>query len=166
VAATVPDPDSLAAFAALRTNDSALTVMVVNKTLSGFTPLALAVTNFANSGTAQAWQLTASNVITRLADIPYAGGVVSNTLPAQSITLFLLPTAKNLRLHVGTNAPPQQMELWLDGQGGQNYLLQSSTNLTAWSAISTNTFATNSFRFLVGMTNPDRIFYRGVLNSP
>lgn len=166
VAATVPDPDNLAAFAALRTNDNALTIMVVNKTLAGFTPLALAVTNFANSGTAQAWQLTASNVITRLADIPYTGGVVSNTLPAQSITLFLLPTAKNLRLRVGTNAPPRKMELWLDGQGGQNYLLQSSTNLTAWSAICTNTFATNSFRFLVGLTNPDRIFYRGVLNSP
>jgi hypothetical protein len=166
VAATVPSPDDLSAFAAVRTNDSVLTVMVINKTLTGLTPLALNVTNFANSGTAQAWQLTANNVIARLADIPYARGTVSNLLPAQSITLFVLPTAKNLQMRVGTNAAPRQMELWMDGQGGQRYLLQSSTNLTVWSAVSTNTFASNSFRILVGTTNSTRMFYRGLLNSP
>ena len=166
VAATVPNPDNLSAFAALRTNDSALTIMVVNKILAGLTPLALNVTNFANGGTAQAWQLTASNVITRLADVPYANGTVSNQLPAQSITLFVLPTAKNLGIRVGTNAAPHQMELWMDGQGGQRYILQSSTNLMAWSAVSTNTFSTNSFQFLVDTTNPAPTFYRGLLNSP
>jgi hypothetical protein len=166
VAVTVPDPDNLSAFAAIRTNDSVLTVMVINKTLTGLTPLALNVTNFANSGTAQAWQLTANNVIARLADVPYANGTVSNQLPAQSITLFVLPTAKNLRLRIGTNAAPRQMELWMDGQGGQRYLLQSSTNLMVWSAISTNMFASNSFRILVGTTNLTSMFYRGLLNSP
>ena len=166
VAATVPSPDDLSAFAAIRTSDSVLTIMVINKTLSGLTPLALNVTNFANSGTAQAWQLTASNVITRLADIPYAGGTVSNQLPAQSITLFVLPTAKNLQMRVGTNAAPHQLELWMDGQGGQRYILQSSTNLTAWSAVSTNTFSSNSFRVLINTASPSRMFYRGVLNSP
>jgi hypothetical protein len=166
VSAAVPNPDSLAAFAAIRTNDNALTIMVINKTLIGFTPVRLSVTNFANSGTAQAWQLTASNVITRLADIPYAGGVLSNTLPAQSITLFALPTVKNLRLRVGTNAPPRQLELWLDGQGGQSYILQASTNLHVWSAVSTNTFASNSFRVFLGTTNSASMFYRGRLNSP
>ena len=166
VSAAVPDPDHLSAFAAIRTNDSALTIMVVNKTLSGLTPLQLSVTNFANSGTAQAWQLTASNVIAPLAGIPYTGGMLSHTLPAQSITLFVLPTAKNLRLRVGTNAPPRQMELWLDGQGGQSYTLQASTNLIVWSAVSTNTFATNSFRVLLGATNAVRMFYRGLLNPP
>jgi hypothetical protein len=166
VATTVPNPDNLSAFAAIRTNDSALTVMVVNKTLTGLTPLALSVTNFANSGIAQAWQLTASNVIARLTDVPYAGGVVSNLLPAQSITLFVLPTAKNLRLRLGTNAPPAPMELWLDGQGGQSYSLQASTNLATWTTVGTDTFATNSFRFLPGTTNATRMFYRGVLNLP
>lgn len=166
VSATVPNPDNLSAFAAIRTNDSALTVMVVNKTLSGLTPFQLSITNFANSGTAQAWQFTASNVITRLADVPYAGGILSNTLPAQSITLFVLPTSKNLRLRVGTNAPPQQMELWMDGQGGQRYILQSSTDLTFWSAVSTNTFSSNSFRVLLPTTNTSKMFYRGVLSLP
>ena len=166
VLAAVPNPDNLAAFAAIRTNDSALTVMVINKTLVGFTPLRLAITNFATSGTAQAWQLTASNVITRLADIPYTGGVLTNTLPALSLTMLVLPTAKNLQLRIGTNAPPRQMELWLDGQGGQSYVLQASTNLRVWSAVSTNTFSSNSFRMLLGTTNSASRFYRGQLNSP
>ena len=166
VAMTVPDPDNLSAFAAIRTNDSALTIMVINKDLVNATPLRAAITNFANSGTAQVWQLTSGNVITRLADVPYANGTISNQLPAQSITLFVLPTAKNLRLRVGTNAVPNQLELWMDGQGGQRYILQSSTNLTVWSAVSTNTFSSNSFRMLVGTTNPASMFYRGLLNSP
>jgi hypothetical protein len=166
VSAAVPDPDDLSAFAAIRTNDSALTVVVVNKSLNGNTPLQLTVTNFANSGTAQAWQLTASNVITQLPSVPYAGGVLSNLLPAQSITLLVLPTATNLTLRVGTNTLARQMELWLNGQGGQSYLLQSSTNLVSWFTVSTNTFASNSFRVLLGTTNATRMFYRGVLNSP
>jgi hypothetical protein len=166
VSATMPNPDNLSAFAAIRTNDSALTVMVINKTLTGSTPLQLNVTNFANSGIAQAWQLTASDVITQLPGISYAGGVLTNQLPAQSITLYVLPTAKNFSLRVGTNAPSHQMELWMDGQGGQSYILQSSTNFTVWSSISTNTFTSNSFRMLLGTTNASSMFYRGLLNSP
>lgn len=166
VSATVPDPDNLSAFAAIRTNDSALTVMVVNKTLTGLTPLLLNVTNFANSGIAQAWQITASNVIAQLPAIPYAGGVLSNQLPAQSITLFILPTVKTLDLRIGTNAPRGQMELWMDGEGGQSYTLQSSTNLRVWSVVSTNTFSTNSFRLLLATTNASSMFYRDVLNPP
>ncbi len=163
---TVPNPDNLSAFAAIRTNDSVLTLMVINKDILNATPLRAVITNFANSGTAQAWQLTSANVITRLADVPYANGVLSNTLPSQSITLFILPTAKNLRLRVGTNAAPQQMELWMDGQGGQRYVLLSSSNLTAWSAVSTNTFSSNSFRVLINTASPSKMFYRGVLNPP
>jgi hypothetical protein len=138
VAATVPNPDNLSAFAAICTNDSTLTIMVVNKVLTGATPLSLSVTNFASSGTAQLWHLTSSNVISRLPDVPYVNGIVSNTLPAQSITLFILSTGKNFRLRPGPNAASGQLELWLDGQAGQRYILQSSTNLITWSAFSTN----------------------------
>ncbi len=163
VAAMVPNPDNLSAFAAIRTNDNALTLMVINKDLNNATPLRAVITNFANSGTAQVWHLTASNVIARLADVPYANGILSNTVPTQSITLFILPTAKNLRLRVGPNAAPSQLELWMDGQGGQRYILQSSTNLTVWSAVSTNLFSSNSFRVVVTMTNTAQMFYRGLL---
>jgi hypothetical protein len=166
VAAMAPNPDNLAAFAAIRTNDSALTVMVVNKTLSGYTPLQLQVTNFASSGTAQAWQLTASNTISHLAPIPYTGGVLSNTLPPQSITLLVLPTATNLDLRLGASIAPHQMAVWMDGQAGQRYILQSSTNLVNWSGVSTNLLASNSFRLLLGTTNAARSFYRSLLAPP
>src|SRR5512144_1600504 len=43
VRASVPDPDTLSAFAALRASDGALTVMVVNKALSGSTALNLPI---------------------------------------------------------------------------------------------------------------------------
>jgi hypothetical protein len=166
VSAAVPNPDNLAAFAAIRTNDSALTVVVVNKTLTGVTPVALAVTNFANSGTAQAWQLNSANVISRLADVPYTGGILSNTLPAQSVTLFVLPTVRPLKLRASASGPAQPLTLWLDGQGGQSYTLQASTNLVTWTAVSTNTFTSNSFRCLLPATNAAPTFYRGVLNLP
>ena len=166
VRATVPNPDNLSAFAAIRTNDNALTVMVVNKVLTGTTPFLLSITNFAASGTAQVWHLTSSNVIVRLADAPYTNSIVSNTLPAQSITLFILPATLSPRMRIDTNAPPRQLELWLDGQAGQRYILQSSTNLITWSPFSTNTLATNSCRMLLATTNAARMFYRGLLTSP
>jgi hypothetical protein len=78
----------------------------------------------------------------------------------------VLPTIKNLRLRPGTYAPPQQMELWLDGQGGQDYTLQSSTNLTAWITVSTATLTTNSYAFLLSTTNGSGMFYRARLTLP
>ena len=91
VAATVPNPDNLSAFAAVRATDGALTVMVVNKYLSGATPVTINLSNFANAGTAQLWQLTSSNAITRLADVTFSGNSLTASVPPQSITLFVLP---------------------------------------------------------------------------
>jgi hypothetical protein len=92
VRATAPDPDTLSAFAALRTSDGALTVMVVDKALSGNTPLTLQVAAFTPSGPAQVWQL-AGNAITHLPDVPLPGGTLQLTLPAPSVTLFVIPTS-------------------------------------------------------------------------
>ncbi len=89
VSATVPNPDEVSAFAAIRTNDSALTVMVVNKVgTSATTTLNLA--NFVNNGTAEVWQLTSANQINRLSDLPVVNNAVNATLPPQSITLFVV----------------------------------------------------------------------------
>ena len=52
VAAAVPNPDVVAAFAAQRTSDRAVTVMVVNKQLSGSTPATVNVANFQHCGRA------------------------------------------------------------------------------------------------------------------
>jgi glycosyl hydrolase family 44 len=90
VTATVPDPNSVAAFAAQRSTDGALTIMVVNKVLSGTTPATINVAHFADRGTAQVWQLTSANAITRAADVTITASSVTLTLPAQSITLLVV----------------------------------------------------------------------------
>src|SRR5260370_7692209 len=51
VLAAVANPDNLSAFAAIRSSDGALTVMAINKVLSGSTPLTLALNNSARNGT-------------------------------------------------------------------------------------------------------------------
>jgi hypothetical protein len=91
ISANAPSPDDLSAFASLRSSDHAMTVMVISKVLSGDTPVALQLGNFTPSGKAQVWRLTAGNSIQRLSDISWSGGVLNDTEPAQSITLYVLP---------------------------------------------------------------------------
>jgi PKD repeat protein len=92
VSATGPNPDNVAVFAAQRTSDGALTVMVIGKYLSANTPVNVALNNFNAAGTAQIYQLTSTNAIARLTDLSFSGSTVSFTAPAQSITLLVLPT--------------------------------------------------------------------------
>jgi len=91
VSATGPNPDDVAVFAAQRSSDSALTVMVISKYLSGTTPVSIALNNFSSSGKAHVYQLTSANAITQLTDLSFPGSTVSFTAPAQSITLLVLP---------------------------------------------------------------------------
>ncbi len=98
VSATGPDPDNVAAFAAQRSSDGALTVMVINKYLSGSTPVTVNLANFAAGPAAQVWQL-ASNAISHPTDVPVTSGSFSASLPAQSVTLFVIPAGSG-------NQPP------------------------------------------------------------
>src|SRR6266700_5510022 len=50
VAASVANPDNVAAFAATRASDGALTVMLVGKYLTGSTPVTVNVANFTGNG--------------------------------------------------------------------------------------------------------------------
>ena len=93
VAAVVPNPDEVSVFAAQRAADNALTIVAVNKDLSTAFPVTLQLANFTAETSAQAWQLTATNVITPLSDVPMSGSTLSTTLPAQSITLFVVGAA-------------------------------------------------------------------------
>jgi hypothetical protein len=94
VSAIVPNPDNVAAFAAERSKDGALTIMVISKYLSGQIPITVNLLNLPKFGKARVWQLTAQNIITRLSDIPFRTGSFGATLPSQSITLFVVkPTA-------------------------------------------------------------------------
>lgn len=163
VQTTVPQPDYLAAFGAVRTSDGALTLMVLNKDLTNATPIVAGITNFPAAGTAQRWQLTSANVITQLTDLTLTNGVLSDTLPSQSITLFVLPATHSFTLQIGNNNPPGQMGIWLNGEAGQSYIIQSSSDLVHWAPIATNLLATNSFEFFMPITNSAQIFYRGQL---
>jgi len=93
------NPDKLSAFAALRTADGALTVMVINKE-QGSTPVAVNLVNFTAGATAQVWQINsaAQTSIAQLVDVPVSSGALAATVPGQSITLFVVPA--------GTAAPP------------------------------------------------------------
>jgi Glycoside hydrolase family 44 len=93
VSAAAPNPDTLAAFAAQRSADGAVTVMAVSKYPSADTPATINIANFQNGGTAQVWQLTASNAIVQLPDVGLSGSTLSVLLPPQSITLAVVRRA-------------------------------------------------------------------------
>jgi len=83
--------DNFASYAALRSSDGALTVMVINKVLGGSTPVTLAWSNFSAGSNAQVWQLTSSGAITQLTNVAVAANSLTATVPAQSITLYVIP---------------------------------------------------------------------------
>ena len=91
VRATVPQPDEVAAFAAIRLSDGALTVMLINKTTAP-QDVTVDVDHFQQRGPAQRWQLTDAG-IARVADV----NTLALTLPSQSVTLLVVPGAKKRR---------------------------------------------------------------------
>lgn len=91
VQVTAPDPDTVSAFAAAR-SDSALTVLVINKT-TATQPARLNFVNFQPASTAQLWRYTEANLasIARLDDIAVKSGVIDTTVPPYSLSLFIVP---------------------------------------------------------------------------
>jgi hypothetical protein len=161
-----PNPDQLAVFAGERLVDGALTVMAINKVLSGSTPTVITLTNFSATGTAQVWQLNTSNAITRLPDLPFIGRTLSNTLPAQSITLFVLAPAATPppppMLHAAPPRADGQFEFRLEGVAGRRYVVEASPDLAGWAAVSTNLLASNSVPIVFPTTNTHTRFCRAV----
>jgi hypothetical protein len=101
VSATSADQDRLAVYAAQRSSDSAVTVMVVNKTGGDLTS-PLSVAGFDSTGTAQRFTYSPADLdaIVR-GDLPVGNGRVDATYPANSITLLVLPPAGcSASLHV------------------------------------------------------------------
>lgn len=166
VGTTAPNPDVLSAFGAVRTSDGAMTLMVINKDINNASPILASINNFNAIGTAQRWQLTSNNVISHLSNVSLANGVLNDTLPSQSITLYVLPATNSFNLQVANNSPAGQLGIWLNGQAGQTYILQSSPDLVHWSPAGTNLLTSNSFEFFMPTTNAAQIFYRGQLTGP
>ncbi|WHT23195.1 glycoside hydrolase family 44 protein [Crossiella sp. CA-258035] len=102
VSATAADQGRLAVYAAQRSADKALTVMVVNKT-GGELTSPLSVAGFDSAGAAQRFTYGEANLgaIVRGDDLQVSNGQVNATYPANSITLLVLPAAGcSASLHV------------------------------------------------------------------
>ena len=93
VQASSADQGVLSVYAAQRTADGALTVLVINKSGTALTSQ-MTLAGYAPSGAAQVWRYSAANLaaIVREADLP-VGPSFSATFPASSITLLVVPGA-------------------------------------------------------------------------
>jgi hypothetical protein len=158
ITATGPNPDNVSTFAALRSTDGALTLMVINKQPYTNAPVIVTLTNFIASGTAQVWQLTASNIITQTGSVAFSGNTFSNMLPAQSITLFVVPVSPVPTLHAASY-DGNTFNFSLGGQSGKSYAILSSSNLVDWIAFQTDLLTATTLPLSVPATNSIR-FYR------
>ncbi|MFN8620079.1 MAG: glycoside hydrolase family 44 protein [Chloroflexota bacterium] len=86
--------DRLAAYAAVRRSDGALTVMVINKTATDLAS-ELSIAGFTPAATAHVWRYSNADLgaIDHAPDADVTGGAVTLTYPARSITLLVVPRA-------------------------------------------------------------------------
>lgn len=92
VQAASTDQDKLAVYAARRSNDNALTVVVINKTASDQT-CAVTLAGFTPQSTASVYRYSPASLstITHPADQALSASGFSTTFPANSITLYVIP---------------------------------------------------------------------------
>ncbi len=90
VRCSAPNSDQVSAFAALRGEDKALTLLLINKQREASEVASVEVKNFAARGITQMWQLTSKNVIGALTTTDGPTGRLRVPLPAQSVTLMVL----------------------------------------------------------------------------
>ncbi|MEP6754257.1 MAG: glycoside hydrolase family 44 protein [Chthonomonadales bacterium] len=131
VQASVPNPDQISTFGATRTYDGALTLMVVNKVLSGNTPVNINLSNYAASGPVEVWQITNNNRISRLQDLNVNANVISMTAPRQSINLLIVKPVPSALPHIPSvpqaTAGVGQVEIkWRSLANAQTYTVYRS----------------------------------------
>jgi hypothetical protein len=166
VYAGVADPDFLSSFAAVRSSDHALTVMVINKQ-QGSTPVSVSLADFATTGTAQAWQISSATqtAITPLGNVAIANNSITTTVPSQSITLFVIPPGNvtsrpsaptGLAATVG-NGTVQLT--WQAAGGATSYTVSRGTAIGSYTKVGTVTSpAPNRFKDR-GLTNGTTYYY-------
>jgi hypothetical protein len=94
VSATSSDQGQLAVYAAQRSSDEALTLMIVNKTAEDLTST-LSVEGDNIDGTAQRYTYSPADLtsIVRGDDLAANGGAIEATYPANSLTMLVLPAS-------------------------------------------------------------------------
>jgi uncharacterized protein (TIGR03437 family) len=96
ISASSSDPDTLSIYAAQRW-DSALTILVLNKTTSAVTD-SISLANFVPAGTAQVWQYSSANlagIVRQSPDLSVSSNTLNATFPAYSMTLLVVPEAQS-----------------------------------------------------------------------
>lgn len=83
------DPDTLAAFAARRSADGAVTVLIINKSLDDAAPVRLALGSHSAPRHATVYRLD-RGALTAPAPLTITAGVVHDRLPVQSIALYVI----------------------------------------------------------------------------
>ncbi len=108
VQATSADQEQLSVYAARRSSDGALTVMVVNKAMRPLTST-LSLANYQAGALAQVYRYDQENVaaIVRLADQPLSGNGFTTLFPMNSITLIVLAPAGGAVTGVTIDGPTE-----------------------------------------------------------
>jgi hypothetical protein len=93
VRATSADQSKVAIYAARRGSDNALTLMILNKSLTQTLTSTLSLSGYNPAITAQVYRYSAANLnaIVQLPDQAVAPGGFTTSYPAHSITLFVIP---------------------------------------------------------------------------
>ena len=145
--------------AAARRADGALSLLVLNKdtvssfnasvSLGGFSPSGLAVVRSYGKPQDETTRTNGPAAGQDIATNNFAGaaGTFSYSFPALSMTLFSLSPAPPQLSVLAPNQTGGKLVLQLQGQVAVPYVLQSSTNLTAWSNVSTNLLSTSVLNF-------------------
>jgi len=156
------DYELLATYAARRAS-GAISLLVLNKdtitpfnaqiALSGFIPSADATLRTYGIPQDEAARTNAPIQAQDIAmtSFPAASAGFDYSFPALSLTLFTFaPEAPHLVELPPVPQPGGQLIVQLQGQPQVRYFIQSSTNLSAWTTVSTNTIVGNTLNF----TNP------------
>ncbi len=173
ILAATSDYQWLSSYAARRANGS-ITLLVLNKsqitdlnsqiTLTGFTPASTAIVRsygILNDEAARTnGPATAKDISTNSVSI--ASASFTQSFPTYSMTLLTLsPSAP--RLSPISPTAPGQFVFQLEGQPDVPYVIQSSSNLTTWVSIATNTLATPTLSVTNPITtNPPQKYWRAV----
>jgi hypothetical protein len=106
VSAASSSQDTLSVYASLRPADGALTVIAINKTGSAQNA-ALALAHFTPSGPAKVYRYSGANLtkITAQADQAVSTSGFSASYPANSITLFVIPSGKAIPIPTPSPMP-------------------------------------------------------------
>ncbi|HEV2393082.1 MAG TPA: alpha-L-arabinofuranosidase [Verrucomicrobiae bacterium] len=163
----------LSAYAARRAS-GAVSLLVLNKdsasnfnaqvTLTGFVPnLSVPLLSFGipqDEAARTNGPVSAQDIATN--NFPSAGAVFNKSFPPLSLNLLELIPAPP-RLSVLAISQPGALGLALEGQSGVRYVLESSTNLTVWNSVLTNTLTGPTLNFTSALpAGPAQMFWRAL----